>query len=368
MPAASTRSSKDRRRAPGARETARAEARGSFCAGVRSHRSAFTLVELLVVIAIIAVLLGLIALTGTGVYQSLRRTQTQQTFRNIGVAIEMFSATSPLRHIYDRPTRIGGAARSFAGLPPYQPKTQTAGSVGGLFEPITYQFARPTTLAQRLTRDLSGGTGAVGPNGDLNWVRLSTSPAEAVNDDIRSLYSYLRVYEPGGITQIPEQAIKPFPRRSDNTDEAVRSPGSAAIAFDPAGHNRDWVEVRQFVDAWGVPLDYLVYVKFEPGVISDMGGAGLPIRIGWRVTDRKYVLRSHGVSQERYQERLRRPNTAVWDDAIAIYSSTLPTPYATVQGGVLAAQVNDLNGGWVRLPSLGDPPNYYGYLPGVPNP
>lgn len=362
----------------------------------------FTLVELLVVIGVIGLLLTLLSFGSGAVIESVRRTSTESTMRNVSLAIDAFAATNPLRSFYDNPTRAGGPYRSFGNLPPYQLSTAAAaafppanvsdalelrippGAVTTPRQPYIRPGSANGTLAQRLTRDLSGGavTAEGAPDGNANWVALSpptAGPRVDYNDDIRSLYAYLAAYEPAGVAQIPPEALKPLPSLDTNPPanlrdangrriEAIRRPGSSPGAdpspsFNAAVQNPSWINVLGIHDAWGVPLDYVMYVKLEPRYFVEAG----PIAI-WQVTDRQYALRSHGISREIYDGRVRTPQTAVWDDRKSIYSSPLPQPYAQVgpNGQFLGNPVNETGGGWVRVVGQNEPPGSYGYVPQGP--
>lgn len=373
-----------------------------------SGRRGFTLVELLVSISIIAILTGMLLMGSTAVYENFRKSTTQQTFRSVGFAIDTFSETNPLRTQYDAPGRLGGIERSYGSFPPYQVEVNGPGSVGRLVEPESYpgtaERFRPRTLQQRLTRDLSGASvfiDAINATGDNAWVHDFGNPAAdrlyAANDDNRALYAYLRAFNPAGLNQVPDGSIRALPRATPpppGTQERIRLPGALGTGVVPfSGGSADalnWAEIRGFVDGWGNPLDYMLYVKVEAGVRFDPTQAfASQVGVGWRITDRQWVLRSHGITENEYQLKAKDAaagQPVTWDDDAAIYSSPLPTPYA---GPKLAAGASppslplgtglvlptpgpagltgtqQLEGGWVRLRGENEWSSF-NYLPAAP--
>jgi len=317
-------------------------------AGRRGSWAGFTLVELLVVVAIIGLLASIVVLVGSRVMYAQKVNYTKTIMSTVTMAIEQFAAENPLRTTYDRRN-----AATFGPYPPYMLATPGAqaplpNTVAGTIEP--YNQYSPGggfryVLADRLWRDLNG-QGNVG-----DWVRVragSSDPNES-NDDIRALYAYLKVYSPGAAGQIPDDAIKPIP-----------APGKVEMVYvrgnqDPNGA----VDVLGIHDAWGVPLDYFLYVKL------DWDGES------WKVTDRVPVLRSRGVTLEEYQAELRgadEPDPEKW-----IISEPFRAPAACQQNssaysqlrmnGVLPAGAADVSG-WVRAPGQGDfDPNSFGFVP-----
>jgi prepilin-type N-terminal cleavage/methylation domain-containing protein len=371
------------------------------------RRRAFTLVELLVSISIIAVLTVMLLMGTTAVYENFRKSTTLQTFRSVGFAIDTFSNENPLRTQYDAPGRLGGIERSYGSFPPYQVEVNGPGSVGRLVEPEFYpgtgERFRPRTLQQRLTRDLAGASvfiDEINATGNNAWVHDFGDPASdplyGANDDNRALYAYLRAFNPAGLNQVPDTAMRPLPRAGDpaivSARERMRLPGALGLAQYNAGSAdaMNWAEIRGFVDGWGNPLDYMLYVKVEAGVRFDPTQAlANQVAVGWRITDRQWVLRSHGISADEYQLKVRDAvdgSPVTWDDNAALYSSPLPTPYAGPKlpagatpptlplgtglvlpipgaAGLSAAQQRE--GGWVRLRAQHEWASY-NYLPGAP--
>lgn len=377
---------------------------------------AFTLVELLVSISIIVLLLTLLFAGTQAIYESFRRTTTQQTFRTIGAAIDQFEQLNPLRGFYDQPSRLGAVGRTFGPLPPYQVRDNvgvSANSITAIFEATDTDvntLEAPVSLAQRLSRDLSGA-GAPPPEGWRGWVDTVDNTAisyaspnvlYAADNDNRALYAYLRAFNPAGLRQVTPSAIKPLPISVSElgrpiTHEAIRLPGSSSFGASAQSYSgstpddkANWAELQGFHDAWGVPLDYMLYVKVEPGVRVDPPPMGnLQPYIGWRVTDRQWALRSHGISRDRYESRVRAlvqaGQNGPWEESAngadpdGIYSSPLPTPYAGPKPPpVVPSPINEPPGltlnpaatnpqeaGWVRLRGAGEWKSY-NYLPGVP--
>ncbi len=272
-------------------------------------RRAFTLIELLVVIVIIGLLIATIGLVGSRVMQSQRQKATQNYMRAIMAAIDQFAETNPLRLTYDTKR-----ARSFGPYPPY---TVYGSGVSAVLEP------NAPTLADRLRRDLR-----LAP--DVTPTVL-INDGDARNNDVRALYIYLRVFGDGVLSQVPERALAPLGQPGS---EWVQPNGSADSRFDVLG----------FHDVWGVPLDYLLYVKLE----YKLDHTGM---VGWRVTDRRPVLRSRGVPKEAADA-----GADTRDDWI--FSTPLPSPVAAAvnraTGAIVGSSEPARRGGWVRAVGAGD--------------
>lgn len=328
---------------------------------------AFTLVEMLVVIVILGVLIAIvIAVAGHVVYnQKAALTRTIQ--QNLLTAIDEFAVLDPLRAVYNTASTetISNVRRrpTFGPYPPYplfrrgdpgprtvvgtlEPKELLPLSNGGRGQPTN-------ELADRVHRDLF--------NYDAN-ARVTIDPQDPRNDDNRALYVYLRRYVPDALARIPDRFLAKLtddPVNQDIIDGNTRD-GSGAARYDVLG----------ILDAWGVPLDYLLYVKLE--AVTDLRGAS-----AWTIADRKPALRSLGVSRDVYDTYGRTidlvPGGTNYDERI--WSSDLPMPEA---GGPYPGGVNDsarqrfwadgvlgapdpARNGWARAVQAGK--FAYGFLP-----
>lgn len=287
----------------------RTRAQGDFAT---VGRRAFTLIELLVVIVIIGLLIAAIGMVGSRVMQSQRERATQNYMRAITAAIDQFANTNPLRLTYDTKR-----ARSFGPYPPY---AVYGSGVSAVLDPSAL------TLADRLRRDLR-----LAPNVTPT---VAINDGDARNNDNRALYTYLAVLGGDALSQVPPAAIA---KLSAGSPEMVNPGGGPAT---PGADGA--VDVLGFHDVWGVPLDYLLYVKLE----YKLDFNGVP---GWRVTDRLPVLRSRGVPKE-----VADAGGDTRDDWI--FSIPLPSPVAAAvnraSGAIVGQAARD--GGWVRAVGAGD--------------
>ncbi len=298
----------------------------------------FTLVELLVVMVILGILITLILVIAPRIVNGQKTTTTKNTMRLVELAIEQFATQNPLAARYDndalRDVSSNWVGRIFGPYPPYMlngaGQNATANSVGNLMEPYSvYRLPGPATmyvLADRLHRDLKGDR-----QGNVKDWASDQAPGEPTppsapagyndtNDDIRSLYAYLKVYAPGTLSQIPESVMKPLPAYA-GTVRYVNPYGQGTNA--PAQSS---VQVLGIYDAWGVPLDYFQYVKLETANRPDG-------TIGWRFTDRVPVLRSLAITPE--EAANEAAGTDPLDPHLWIFSKPFPLP---------AAQVNPITG------------------------
>jgi len=295
------------------------------------------MVELLVVVAVLALLIGLITAVAGKVLHQQKERNTRQIMQNTLLAIEQFAAENPLRHIYDRKD-----AASFGKFPPYQlAGFSLNGSVAVALEPNPPQG--DYALANRLHRDLGQRVGDVS-----HWVMIDES--DHANDDIRALGAYLRVYAPAAVATIPEAALKPI--HPPNRDYVNPKGSGGTPGVDP-----DWVDVLGIHDAWGVPLDYMLYVKCEWRLAP---GAASPT---WVVTERKPVLRSLAIGRDVYEVWRTADNATkrnLSPPASWLFSEDLPRPWADVdQDGVFQSSSPQGNG-WVRAVGLDED---YAYRP-----
>jgi prepilin-type N-terminal cleavage/methylation domain-containing protein len=315
---------------------------------------AFTLIELLIVITVIGILIAVIGLVGVKVAHQQKVTLTETIMRNVKLAIDQFKDNNPLANIYDRK-----GLETFGPYPPYQLANYGVG-VAGVLEPahpLVPPPPFPLYLSQRVARDLSG----FGGNGLVyeNWVRVaigSPDPSEA-NDDIRALYAYLKVYSPDTLAQVPRSAMK-----------AIPAPGKVDRVYPRGFADPNAVEdVLGIYDAWGVPLDYFLYVKLEYTL--------LPSGPGWRVAERIPALRSFGISREEYDQEIKKQDEL--DPERWIFSDPFPSPAAAAlsgasrQSGTLPATGSAAVAGWARAVGAGDldgslpanSPGLFGYVP-----
>lgn len=313
-------------------------------AGWSGRRRGFTLIELLVVIGIISLLVAMTVVVGGKVIAGQKKNLTETIMRNTMTAIEQFATEDPLRSIYGRK-----AWPTFGPYPPYQLEGTVSSSippftsVRDALEPAHPYFTsfsdpNPRTLRDRVAYDLSGGelTGGFG-----QWV--SDDFGDDNNDDIRALYTYLTVYAPGTLAQVPEKHIKAL----KDTPEYVNPTG--ADSPPPGAADTTWIDVFGIHDAWDEPLDYMLYVKLEWGPPPVGSAVTEPT---WRVVERKPVLRSRGVDRE--VAAADGDRTADW-----IWSEPLPTPFANHQNAVFwkdgAFSLNSTSeNGWARAVAKGD--------------
>jgi len=348
------------------REAAEREGRSgrqdSSLRGLGRPRRAFTLVELLVVVVILGVLLTVLLMVSGRVLHSQKAAATRSLMSQVRTAIDQFAAENPLQHLYDRPD-----LRSFGPYPPYQLANAAAVPAGG--SPLSVAQALepqhrllsagaapavPVSLAQRLALDFSG-TRAPDVGAYVSASLQSQSAQQQRDNDIRALYAYLRAYSPGTLNQIPESAKRPLVRGPAEQGEFI-NPTGAGTAPGASG----LVEVLGIFDAWGVPLDYFLYIKLEYRVEAD----GMQ---RWVVTDRVPVLRSLGVSKDEWEANA----PAASDPQNWIFSEPLPQPVLECdrdQGTLIPAPALDRRIGWARARASGtatDPLTWdtYGYVP-----
>jgi len=281
-------------------------------------RGAFTLVELLVVIVVIGVLVAALVMLGGRVVGGQKATTTKSIMQNVRMAIDQFATEDPLRAAYNNPKlrhpQGGLIGRTFGPYPPYQLKNPD-NSVAQMVERahvLTGPDAhRPVDLSERLYADFKGNP-TLFP--DPHWyVRIADGGAAGNrNNDMRALYSYLAVYCPGVLNQVPQSAVARLPENTPASPEMV-NPTGQGFGAQAAGK----IDVFGICDAWGVPLDYFLCVKLEYKIGPD------GVTQQWMVTDRIPVLRSRGVSREAFDAGGDAPGD--W-----ILSEPFPQPAAGV--------------------------------------
>jgi prepilin-type N-terminal cleavage/methylation domain-containing protein len=313
------------------------------------RRAGFTLVELLIVITVIGLVVAMIMVIGGKVIDRQKHSVTQQIMSNVMLAIDQFQEKPPLGQIYNRRN-----APTFGALPPYQLARPTNNIRGAaeLLEPAADQPGGGNgTLEDRLARDVFN-TAAFAT--DTSRIDLSDDALPGLHDDNRALYAYLKLYAKEALAQVPQNALKPL-----SNDPEFINPGANAANEDAR------IEVLGFHDGWGVPLDYMLYVKLEWGQIVDNTGN---VVAGVRVVDRKPVLVSRGVSDEEFAAQVAAyqagGNPSVFTKEKWIFSPAFPAPPANVDAQGVFQATNSSGNGWVRVRSVGD---YFGYVPGQDN-
>ncbi len=296
------------------------------------------MVELLVVIVVLGVLITMIVAVAGKVLRNQKVALTRSIQQSALMAIEQFATVDPLKSQYNT-TQGLNVRPTFGPYPPYQLDDVTGpATVVGVVEPAP----RPADLEARLTRDLFSASARI----DLDDAR-----EQAVNDDMRSLFTYLHTKAPASLSQVAERHLT---RMSTNTAEDIIVPGGPAgdSAFDILGIH----------DGWGVPMDYMLYVKLA---------AEQDARGNWRwvVVDRKPVLRSLGIDREQYDTMIaamKAGSAYPLDPNEWIFSEDLPSPEAGPKnnpgqrsafwqsGSLGPAASGGAAGGWARAVSAAD--------------
>lgn len=328
----------------------------------------FTMIELLVVIAVLALLIALVTAVASKAIGQQKQRNTQQIMQNVSLALEQFASENPLRAVYDR-----RGLESFGKYPPYQlyggNPTGNSWTVRKLVEPdlsAQGEAIPPAYLSNRLWRDLGNNT-----RSEDNWVVIATPPGAVsypdAHDDNRALYAYLKVFSPGSMNLIAENVIKPLYPQLDPDDRSYVNPKGDGTQPGDDG----CLDVLGIHDAWGVPLDYMLYVKCEWRL--PVGGTNPRFVI----TERRPVLRSRGIKREVYDAWVQSDPAAPMNRAMNvsppekwIFSEEFPQPWLgppdeeDLSNDFLKHGEIDFTGtqcnGWVRAVALEED---YAYLP-----
>jgi len=314
----------------------------------------FTLIELLVVIAIIGLLIALVTAVASKAIGQQKTRNTQQIMQNVMLALEQFATEDPLGEVYDE---------TFGSYPPYQlANCRVIGSVARALEdlpPAPRGTSRDNLLSDRLARDL----GCPSASEKDGWVFIgpeANPPPSGYpdgHDDARGLYTYLKLFSPDSLRLIPEEYSKPlYPQLAGADRSRVNRGGPTSPAWGQPGST--WEDVLAIHDAWGVPLDYMLYVKVEWGLIKDqITGAQ---RTGYRVVERRPALRSLGIEREVYDAVVSAAPTPAdreFDPSKWLFSESLGRPVATL----IDHDTGELqSNGWARAVGLAED---YAYLP-----
>lgn len=291
----------------------------------QSKRRAMTLIELMVVVAVVGLLLSLLTVAGTSAIYNARVRNTQQVMANVEFALDVFRTEDPLRLTYNRPQ-----VATFGPLPPYQLRHYDEGPQSVAYsiepEPEGWQIGGGgNRLSDRLFKQDLGDQQFA----KRYWVRFgSTHGAKQANekdghDDNRALMTYLTLFTPHALN-LPDWALKPL-----NPDPAQRDyVNPAGTNIDPGKPDNDWIEILGVHDAWGVPLDYMHYVRIEWTVGRSIEDDGA-FKPGYFVTDRRAALRSRGLEREEYDAWLEDadPDSRFVQPGRWIWSSSLPRPW-----------------------------------------
>lgn len=351
--------------------------------------SAFTLVELLVAVIIIALLIALITgVASRAIYQQ-KKSITEQTMGALTRSVEQFATANPLRGLYSRKD-----LETFGAYPPYQLKLPSNSAAKDVCAPYIIEpdppapgFGNVSTgnlLIDRLTRDFGGKSGQ-----QNNYIRLADDQTGETlgQDDIRSFMAYMLAFDKGSLDQVSPAVFRPIRRDAgrdivDATNTSKRDfiNPSGKTPPEPGADGSNWQDLLVPHDAWGVPLDYMLYAKYEwkrYRVTSPSFGQMGIMRDGFRVVDRKPAFRSRGVSREEYDAWISSSKTDLSLRALAlkkpadwIFSEPLPRPWAQItdqddathmqRDGLLKDSLTAAANGWLRVVAQDDD---YAYRP-----
>lgn len=347
--------------------------------GFSRRRAAFTLIELLVAVIIVALLIALVTgVASRAIYQQ-KKSITDQTMAALTRAVEQFATANPLRALYERKD-----LETFAAYPPYQLRLPGGGAQKEICAPYVMESDPPAPrainngvstlnlLSERLARDFGCKDSNV-----ADWVQLAVDGGTGEtlgHDDIRALMAYMLAFDNRALDQVSPSVFRPLRRDAGKdavTDTTKRdyvnpkgppSPG-------PTNAGSSFVDVLVPHDGWGVPLDYMLYAKYEWKSFRDQTGLfgtpGLNVQ-GFRVVDRKPAFRSRGVSREEYDAWIASNKTDAEMRALALkkpgswlFSEALPKPWAQItdqddashqrRDGLLKDGFKSAANGWLRV-------------------
>ena len=350
--------------------------------------AAFTIIELLVVIGVLTLLVTLVVATGSHLIEQQKRRNTQQIMQNLTLAVDIFAKDDPLHNFYNRKDAV-----SFGPYPPYQLRkglNPAPTDVAWLFEynppappPSLGQLGFSTVqnkLSDRVARDL-------GCRLDLgesinNYITIFDESAGSPDDDnyagdaltdARAFFTYMKLFSPEALKLIPEEYVKtPYLNRPRLQQDYVNPKNTGTNPDNP--NARPTLENMLVVhDAWGVPIDYMLYVKAELQVAVPRPSFINPLDPSLRfvTAERRPVFRSLGIQRELYDTALRiepLPARRIYDPDKWLFSEALPRPYAGLLGSKQdtfpdpsagSSVKGDVNG-WLRMVGVGED---YGYLP-----
>ena len=326
------------------------------------------MIELLVVIAVLALLITMVVTIASKTIRQQKVRNTRQIMQNVSLALEQFSVQNPLKLTYDRP-----GAETFGSYPPYAlHRAGQSGTVARAVEPSP-RGANLGYVSARLALDLGGSAGSEASYVSFGGTSAAPQPNETdSNDDNRALAAYLALFVPEAEKLIPEYARKPLyqrPERGDYVYTNTRNPSPPQ----PPWKSEGWKDILGIHDAWGVPLDYMLYVKLERKVVATASGE----RLAWRVVERRPVLRSRGIKREVYEQWVasnrqepQQRSRQLSPPENWIFSEMLPKPWLALRDapryrdGDLPVPTpgggSALGGGWVRAVGLAED---YAYRP-----
>ncbi|MCG3126408.1 MAG: hypothetical protein CHACPFDD_01243 [Phycisphaerae bacterium] len=323
----------------------------------RRAPAAFTMIELLVVIVVIALLIAIIAGVSTRVINNQRVALTQQIMSNVSLGIEQFAQTDPLAIRYNdkrQPT--------FGAFPPYELNNRMKkGSVAQLMDPLAKQVNN--RLARRFGEDLLNHINQAPHPDDIS---VDPDDAQRRYDDNRALYVYLKRYVPEALSSIPDKFLQPL----------SKVPEFVKTTHEKKSEDISSLTILGIHDAWGVPLNYMLYARIDVALDTVSGNPE------FKISERMPAVMSYGVSREVYDRRLSLgQDPTQWLFSAAFPAPDANGPYSGIDDssrrqfwldGVMADanSPKETQAGWVRMveeigaiKGSGGAPLTYGYLP-----